>query len=78
MGKKNGEMVAIFGAEGSVEIDGVDFPNLYENVAYGRYPDGSDRQLQMLVCPTPGQPNVPCDQKAYLPAISGLNSPPLE
>ena len=76
--EKNGETVAIFGAEGSVEIDRVDFPGLYENVAYGRYPDGSDRQLQMLVCPTPGKTNVPCDQKAYLPAISGLNIPPLQ
>ena len=75
--EKNGETAAIFGADGSVEIDSVDFPGLYENVAYGRYPDGSDRQ-QMLVCPTPGKSNLPCDQKAYLPAISGLNIPPLQ
>ena len=43
-----GEKVALFGAQGSVEIDRIEYPSLYENGGYGRYPDGADGQRQPL------------------------------
>ncbi len=65
-----GETVGLFGAEGSVEIDRLKYGRLTVDVAYGRYPDGPDGQKQILVCATPGETNILCDQKLFMPAVS--------
>ena len=65
-----GETVGLFGAEGSVEIDRLKYGQLTVHVAYGRYPDGPDGQKQILVCATPGETNILCDQKLFMPAIT--------
>jgi hypothetical protein len=67
---KDGESVGLYGAEGSVEIDGHTFGEQQDNVAIGRYPDGQDPFVE-LVCSTPGAPNQPCEVKNYLPAVRG-------
>lgn len=64
--KKDGDTIALYGGEGSVRIDGVDFGKQSDNVATGRYPDGGP--LRLLYFLTPGAPNTILEQNAYLPA----------
>ena len=65
-----GEKVALFGAEGSVEIDQLGYGRLIADIGFGRYPDGPSGQQQILVCATPGETNILCDRKAYFANIS--------
>lgn len=65
---KDGDSLTILGVFGSVQIDRVNYRSLGEDLSYGRYPDASGL-LQVMYCPTPGEANEPCANKAYLPVV---------
>jgi hypothetical protein len=67
---KAGEFLGLYGARGTVEIDATAFGRQNDNVAMGRYPDG-EGDFIVLVCSTPGKKNMLCDEKNYLPVLSG-------
>jgi hypothetical protein len=65
---KNGEFIGLYGGMGTVLIDGLEFGQQFDNFSLGRYPDGAEWML--LVCATPGQPNILCDKSAFLPIVT--------
>lgn len=65
---KNGEQIALYGAEGTVVIDGFSFGQQFDNVALGFFPDGTGARIS-LVCTTPGKKNMLCDDVNYLPVV---------
>ncbi|MEZ5173079.1 MAG: lamin tail domain-containing protein [Bacteroidia bacterium] len=59
----NGGFIGLFGPEGDVLIDAVEYPGTDSLVNYGRFPDGSDN-WQDIYFPTPGSANsdsIPVD-----------------
>lgn len=67
---KTGEFLGLYGARGTVAIDTIAFGRQNDNVATGRYPDG-EAGFVVLVCTTPGKKNMLCDEKNYLPVLTG-------
>jgi spore coat protein CotH len=68
-----GETVAMYGAQGLVRQDGVQFPSLDPDDAYGRQPDGTGA-WSVLVCASPGAANH-CAGKIHLPfVLRGIGS----
>jgi len=71
---KDGDFLALFGAQGTVQIDGLDFGKQTDNVVMGRFPDGAGSannkaSFQLLVCPTAGKANKLCENKNYMPTV---------
>ncbi len=71
---KDGDFLGLFGAQGTVLIDGLDFGKQTDNVAMGRYPNGAGSannaaDFKFLVCATAGKPNILCENKNYMPAV---------
>ncbi len=66
---KDGDSVTVFGVYGSVLIDRVDYRFLADDLSYGRYPDAGG-SWRVMYCPTPGEANEPCAEKAYLPLLT--------
>lgn len=66
---RDGEYLAIYANAELEPIDAVDFGALNPNVAWARYPDGSDTWMQSA-CITPGAANEPCDIQGHLPWVS--------
>lgn len=67
----DGESVALFGADGITQIDGVTFTAQTTDVAYGRQTDGSG-SWAILCAATPGSSNVSTcstDYAIYLPMV---------
>jgi len=69
----SGELVALTGAQGTVQIDivrwgraGDPVGNLLTNQSYGRHPDGTG-EWQYLFCTTPGEENMLCDNRIFVP-----------
>lgn len=65
---KDGESVALYGAQGTVEIDRFDYDELPSGATWGRFPDAAG-DGQLLFCPTPGAPNVECKGRALMPLL---------
>ncbi len=63
---KGGEYIGLWGGRGTALIDGFAFGRQLDNVAIGRYPDGTGAR-QILVCTSPKAPNINCVPKAYMP-----------
>jgi len=63
-----GEHLGLYGAVGSYAIDAELFIRLPADTAYGHLPDGAGA-WQMLVCPSPGAPNIACDKQVHLPVL---------
>jgi hypothetical protein len=61
-----GEFIGLYGAQGAVLIDGIEFGPQLPNFSTGRYPDGS-AVLLASPCVTPGAANTPCASQLYMP-----------
>ncbi|MCB0157693.1 MAG: lamin tail domain-containing protein [Caldilineaceae bacterium] len=66
---KDGETVALYGAQGTVELDRVDWGELPSAASYGRIPNGADWPGTVIFCPTPGAPNTDCAGRSLLPLV---------
>ena len=66
---KDGETVALYGAQGTVEIDRVDWDEVPSAASYGRIPNGADWPGTVIFCPTPGAPNTDCAGRSLLPLL---------
>jgi len=57
--RTNGGIIALVQIVGkdTVFIDSLSYPNIYPNLSYGRFPDGSENWHQLLK-PTPGEKNI--------------------
>lgn len=66
---KNGESVAIYGGSGTMLIDSHTFGQQLDNISIGLHPQTGE--WVQLLCPTPGAPNVICDQFIRLPVVQG-------
>lgn len=53
----DGEAIALFDTDGVTLIDSLTFGKQFENISYGRYPDGGNA-WQIFEMPTPGGPNT--------------------
>jgi len=52
-----GDAIALFDSDGVTRLDRIAFGPQAQNVSYGRYPDGGD-DLMLMVLPTPGEANL--------------------
>ncbi len=52
----SGETIALVDSDGKTIIDSILFDGQFEDVSYGRFPDG-DNFWDFLQSPTPGSPN---------------------
>ena len=71
---KDGDFLGLFGAQGTVQIDGLTFGKQTDNVAMGRFPDGAGSvnnaaSFQFLVCVTAGKANMLCEKKNFMPVV---------
>lgn len=71
---KDGEFLGLYGAQGTVLIDGLTFGKQTDNVGMGRFPDGAGSandagSFQFLVCATAGKANMACDKKTFMPSV---------
>lgn len=66
---KDNETVAIYGAQGTVEIDRVDFDDLPTGASYGRIPNGAEWPGKVIFCATPGEANRDCAGRSLLPVV---------
>lgn len=66
---REAETVALYGAQGVVEIDRIDFVNMPTNIGYGRLPNAAADAWQLLFCPTPGAENAACPARTLLPIV---------
>jgi hypothetical protein len=77
---KDGDFLALFGAQGTVQIDGLVFGKQTDNVSMGRFPDGAGSAnsavaFKFLACTTAGKPNLLCENKNYMPTVRGPDVP---
>lgn len=63
---KGGEFIGLWGGRGTALIDGFAFGSQLDNVALGRYPDGTGPRI-VLTCTSPKAPNINCVPASYLP-----------
>ncbi len=66
---KDGERIALYGAEGTVIIDELDFNDMPSGASVGRFPDGKGSLETVMYCPTPDATNIDCPNQTYLPVI---------
>ena len=68
LAKISGRKIALIQTAGNTIffIDSLSYPNIYPNISYGRFPDGSESWYQLLT-PSPGQKNI------YSPSQGELN-----
>lgn len=64
--ENSGETLALFEPQGAAPVDLIEFGRQGGDQAYGRFPDGAETWGDPL-CSTPGEPNILCNQKVYLP-----------
>ena len=53
---RNGDGVTLYDTDGTTPIDSRSFPEMRDDISYGRYPDAVDNWYDMTE-PTPGLPN---------------------
>lgn len=66
---RDGDYLAIYAHAELEPIDAIGFGPLAPNVAWTRYPDGSDTWVRSA-CITPGAPNELCEVQTYLPWVN--------
>jgi hypothetical protein len=68
----NGDEIGLYDTDGVTLIDSISFGNQYEDISYGRYPDGTDNWYKMND-PTPGAANTAgMAGEVYFSRLSGL------